>query len=77
MITKYTHFRRFRIIKYKNVAEAAARSERNGLYAQAAKLWLRAASMALNQVNRMWAENRSDFCLRKSLSDLSEKSAPQ
>jgi len=64
MDTRHVIPRRIRIIRYYAVAEAAARSERAGQYFHAAKLWRSATFLALNNANRIWAENRCDFCLR-------------
>lgn len=49
---------------YLEKAEAAARAERFGNYAQAAELWSKAAKVAVNANQQAWCRNRSDFCER-------------
>lgn len=50
--------------KEKEMAEAAARAERFGNYAQAAELWNKAAKVAVKANQQAWCRNRCDFCNR-------------
>lgn len=51
-------------MKTEEIAEAAARAERIGNYAQAADLWNKAAKATANAKQQEWRRNRSDFCER-------------
>lgn len=49
---------------YLEKAEAAARAERFGNYAQAADLWNKATSSAPTGKQKAWCEKRCEFCER-------------
>lgn len=56
--------KRVRNPRYYTAAEAAAFNEKNGVYEQAGKLWLRAKKLALNPINTEWAAIRGQYCMR-------------
>lgn len=51
-----------RVSQYSLIASDAARIERDGNYALAAKMWKKAAGCACRAVNQNWAEKRAGFC---------------
>ena len=51
-----------RVSQYSLIASDAARVEREGNYALAAKMWKKAAGCACRAVNQNWAEKRAGFC---------------
>ncbi|MDU6387253.1 MULTISPECIES: ANR family transcriptional regulator [unclassified Pantoea] len=54
-----------RVSQYSLIASDAARVERDGNYALAAKMWKKAAGCACRAVNQNWAEKRAGFCQTK------------
>lgn len=49
--------------RFYRLASAAATSERQGEFVDAAELWSDAMDMAINTSNRDWSEHRHLFCL--------------
>ncbi|MXP48702.1 ANR family transcriptional regulator [Pantoea sp. Eser] len=49
--------------QYARYAIGAVRAEREGRYADAATLWLKAAQAPCRAVNQGWAKERRKFCL--------------
>lgn len=47
-------------------ATSAAIAERKKLFAEAHKNWVDAVRLARKEVNRRWAECRTDYCLKSS-----------
>lgn len=51
-----------RVSPYSLTASDAARVERDGNYALAARMWKEAAGCACRAANQNWAEKRAGFC---------------
>lgn len=49
--------------RFYRMASAAATSERQGEFADAAELWSDAMNLATNSSNRLWTEHRHLYCL--------------
>ncbi|EOB4244585.1 TPA: ANR family transcriptional regulator [Vibrio metschnikovii] len=50
---------------YKEAAEAAAEAERNNRWKTAAALWMNAYFQARKDLNANWANNRSEYCIKR------------
>ncbi|SPP31702.1 hypothetical protein ARAF_0844 [Arsenophonus endosymbiont of Aleurodicus floccissimus] len=48
---------------YFKVAHDAVHLEQSGQYHEPARAWSQANRLARNRNNRIWSENRTDFCL--------------
>ncbi|WP_234498058.1 ANR family transcriptional regulator [Vibrio maritimus] len=49
---------------YLKLAQQAAELERDHQYENAAMMWKQVSYLASHPENKLWAENRHDFCLR-------------